>query len=63
MRGLYKDYSRSAEEHMYNVAGMLFRAYASKVKFMYTSAPGHIVHCREFTYGLYTDIVSYIHME
>ena len=39
-------------------------AYASNVKGMYTSAPGHMIDCTEFMLGVYTDIVvSYLCMK
>ena len=59
MWGLYVDYNRSAVGHIYAMCqAYLFRAYASNVKVMYTTAPGHIVDCIKFIWGTYTDIVA-----
>ena len=39
-------------------------AYASNVKYMHTSACGHIVDCSEYMRHIYSDIgVSYLHMK
>ena len=58
MWSLYVDYSRSALGHNAQyVRNICSREYASNVKCMYTSTPGHIVHCSEFISGIYTDIV------
>ena len=45
----YVDYSSSAMGHTYAMwQSYLFRAYASTVKYVYTSASGHTVGCSEF---------------
>ena len=47
---MYVDYIRSAVGYMCNVGGILVSGaltFASSVECMYTSAPGHIVDCRE----------------
>ena len=39
-------------------------AFASNVKCVYASAPGHIIDCIKLTWGIYTDIViSYVHIQ
>ena len=52
-------YSSSAVEHIYVIWHAYFfsKMYVNNVKCMYISAPGHIVHSSEFTWGIYPDIV------
>ena len=40
----------------------LLRAYAKNVKHMYFCVPGNIIDCIWFIWGIYTDVVSYMHM-
>ena len=55
--GLYVEHSTHA------LAGVFVMAYASNVKYMYTSISDHIVDCSEFMWGIYSDIVAlYLHM-
>ena len=43
---------------MCNVAGIFFsEAYASNMKYMYTSAAGLIADCSDFIWGTYNSIV------
>ena len=38
--------------------------HAKNVKFMYTSAFGHIIDCSKFTRGIYTNtVVSHVHLK
>ena len=49
MLSLYVDYSRSAVAHICAIwQAYLLGAYDSYVKYMYTTAPGHIIDWREF---------------
>ena len=48
MWGLHIDYNISAVGHIYvKWQAYLFGAYDDNVKFMYTSASGHIIDCSE----------------
>ena len=48
MWSLYVDYNRSAVVHMYNVASICSGTYVTNVKFMYTTAPEHIIDYIQF---------------
>ena len=65
MWSLYEDYSRSAVAHMCSVAGIFVQRHVPfNVECMDASGNGHIVHCIEFIWGRYTDIVVwYLHMK
>ena len=59
MWGLYVDYSRSAVGHIMQCGGHICSgANANNVKFMYTSAFGHVIDCSDFINDVY--IVTYL---
>ena len=42
---------------------IFIQEHMQKMQNMYTSAPGLILHCSEFIWGIWNDIVvSYLHM-
>ena len=51
-------------EYVYNMEGIFVQGNMPVMWNRYTSGPGHTLHCSEFIWGLYTDVVvSYQHMK